>query len=501
MKIITVLTFAVFLGTFAIWIRPLVSPDTRVLALMLVGFSPAFWTYRDFISSEFPYLMFSFLALLAIQRATPGLGPHEWRFAWALLIAALLYACYATRTIGIALPIALACKELAERKRVTRFLILTSAILAVLISLQTALLTSPSGYISVVRISVGSVLSNLWSYAKSITFAWQNGFSQIAQGLLGLSLTACAAFAFIRRNRNRAPIEAWYLLAYMAILITWGTQIGIRGLLPILPIYLTYVLLGISDVAARLRSTPARIFMAAVGFCIVAAYIGSLRQPIRSVTAADVNDASAQELFTFLRTQTTPSDLLVFSKPRTISLFTSRIVTSLGPDETPADSARFLRSVGAQFLIQSPWNPPAYRHLIETEGAAMTEVFRNRDFQVLRLNNKNGTENLATQGMHIVPRPESSQSTPDSEALNRNSGVDEAHPGQNTSTLNAGQSKKNVIHPSVRLLSSTPPSHSESIPSRPPNSSSRSEHPARACPASAGSDNTRRAAPPAPSRR
>jgi len=397
MKMATVFTFAIFLGAFAIWLRPLCSPRIRTLAVLLVGFSPALWTYRDFISSEFPYLMFSFLALLAIRRAASSPAPDGCGLGWALLVAALLYACYATRTIGIALPIALTCKELAQRKRFSRFMILTCAILAALIGLQAALLTSPSGYISVVRISIGSALSNLWSYSKSITFAWHNGFSKTAQGLLGLALTSCAAFAFLRRNRKGTSIEAWYLLVYMAILIASGIQIGIRGLLPILPIYLTYVVLGISDLQMRMRPISARIFVAAAAFCIVATYVGSLRQPIRSATAADVNDPSAQELFSFLRTQTAPSDLLVFSKPRTVSLFTSRMATALGPDEAPEDSARFLQSAGAQFLIQSTWNPPAYRHLIEKEGATMTEVFHNRDFQVLRFRDKSTTEKLASR--------------------------------------------------------------------------------------------------------
>jgi len=397
MKIATVLTFAIFLGAFAIWIRPLVSPHMRVLAIPLVGLSPAFWTYRDFISSEFPYLMFSFLALLAIRQATVNRAADHWHFGQALLVAALLYACYATRTIGIALPIALACKELTERRRFSRFLILTLAMLAALIGLQAALLTSPTGYIGASHISAVSALSNLWSYTKSITFAWQNGFSKVAQGLLGLVLTACGAIAFVRRNRSQASIEAWYLLAYLAILIAWGTQIGIRGLLPILPIYLIYILMGISDWAERMRPTTARIFVTAATFCIVVTYVGSLSQPIRSATAADVNDPSAQELFSFLRAQTAPSDLLVFSKPRTISLFTNRMASSLGPDATPEDSARFLQSAGAQFLIQSTWNPPAYHHLIEKHGPSMTEVFHNPDFQVLRLRDKTTTEKLASR--------------------------------------------------------------------------------------------------------
>ncbi len=49
MKMVTVFTFAIFLAAFAKWVRPMVSPRLRVVAVLLVGLSPAFWNYRDLI--------------------------------------------------------------------------------------------------------------------------------------------------------------------------------------------------------------------------------------------------------------------------------------------------------------------------------------------------------------------------------------------------------------------------------------------------------------------
>ena len=132
---------------------------------------------------------------------------------------------------------------------------------------------------------------------------------------------------------------------------------------------------------------------------MAATYYGSLRDPMRHASTADVQDPSAQELFLFLRTQTEPSDLLVFSKPRTISLFTGRMATSLGPEETPADSAQFLQSASAKFLIQAAWNPPAYSKFVAREDNAIREIFRNRDFQVFRV----GCERK-TKAMTILDR-------------------------------------------------------------------------------------------------
>lgn len=147
-----------------------------------------------------------------------------------------------------------------------------------------------------------------------------------------------------------------------------------------------------------LSRKASRALLVVTVLCIAATYVGSLHHPIHNVSVANVQDASAQELFSFLRTKTAPSDLLVFSKPRTLSLFTGREVTSLGPDEAPQDSRLFMERAGVKFLIQAAWNPPAYQELINQQSAAMREVFRNHDFQVFRLQFNQGlVENLASR--------------------------------------------------------------------------------------------------------
>lgn len=385
MKAVTVATFAIFLTIFALWVQPLVSARQRIAAVALVGLSPAFWTYRDLISSEFPYLMISFLALLAIRQANSDRKQDGWRPGWAVVIALLMYAAYATRTIGIALPIAFAIAELQVRRRLSRFALLTISILGGCVLLQAALLTSPTGYVSVAHITLGSVARNAWFYTKSLTYAWQNGFSKLVQVVLAFFLTGFAGLAFARRIRRGASVDDCYLLAYLAILFAWGAQIGIRGLLPILPVYLTYTLLGMSDVCARLGNRTKLSLLAVTVACILVTYAGSLRQRSWQDSMANVQDASAQELFSFIRAQTTPTDLLVFSKPRSISLFTGRPTTSLGSDESASGSADFLKRTGARFLIQTAWNPPAYGRLLASAPETLTEVFRNRDFQVFRI--------------------------------------------------------------------------------------------------------------------
>ena len=389
MKIVTVITFAIFLAAFAKWVRPMVSPRLRVVAVLLVGLSPAFWNYRDLISSEFPYLMFSFLALLAIRRGSDA-GRGWQQAGWALLAALLLYASYGARTIGIALPGALLGAELMRQRKPGRFVVLVLGVFAGFAMVQSVLLTSPRGYMAVAHFSTTSVLENVASYAKSLSHVWESGFSQAAQGGLTVLFSGFAAFAFWKRFR-KGSLEAFYVVIYLTILIAWGAQIGVRGLLPVLPIYLTYVVLGITEVVERWKKLKARALVAAVAVCMAITYFGGLRQRPWQAALANVNDTSAQELFTFLRSQTQPSDLLLFSKPRSIALFSGRLTASLGADELTNESARFLREKDVRFVIQTPWNPASYSRLLSEDEAQFTEVFRNRDFQVFGVRYDAGT--------------------------------------------------------------------------------------------------------------
>jgi hypothetical protein len=248
---------------------------------------------------------------------------------------------------------------------------------------QSVLLTSPRGYMAVARFSTTSVLENVASYAKSLSHAWESGFSQAAQGGLTVVLSGFAAFAFWKRFR-KGSLEAFYVVIYLTILIAWGAQIGVRGLLPVFPIYLTYVVLGIAQVVEKGQQPRAtRALVASLAVCVAVTYFGGLRQRPWQASLANVNDTSAQELFRFLRSQTQPSDLLLFSKPRSLALFSGRAVGSLGAEEPASESARFVRENGVRFVIQSSWTPAAYDQLLASGQFEL--VFGNGDFRVYRV--------------------------------------------------------------------------------------------------------------------
>jgi hypothetical protein len=383
-KAVTVICFVIFLAIFESLVRPMLSPAMSACALLILGFNSVFWDQRDYILSEFPYLMFSFGALLAIQNTYQKLTPEKLDIGAAMLLSVLLYCSYGTRTIGIALLAALVLADLAKFRRPSRFMVVVAAGTAILILAQTLFITSPKGYVSAFHFSLRTTLVNAVYYAKTLSYVWQNGFSKKLQIIFALLFTALAGFSFARHFWKERATREIYLLGYVGILFVWNAEIGLRGLLPILPLYIAY---GVEEFGRIIEplSIPTRrtATMVLLLFCGLT-YIGQIRKESSQQAEPNVHDASAQELFSFLRASTQPSEVLIFPKPRCLALFTNRAVASFAPDEAPEDSADFMRSIHATILVNTNWSPPAWRSFLEGNKGSLIEIFHNAEYEVFR---------------------------------------------------------------------------------------------------------------------
>ena len=384
-KAVTVLCFVVFLAIFSALTEKDVSISISVAAMLLLACNPVPWELHDYLVSEFPYLMFSFASLLVARQVYAELRAEEFRIGSAFLLSLLLYASYGTRTIGIALLPALVVADLLKFRRPSRFLIVVLALSSALILGQTVLLTTTKGYLMALRLSGQTVARNMLFYSKTLSYVWANGFSKMAQIVFALLFTALAATEFVRRLWADRSVREFYLLGYLAILFLWTAEIGLRGLLPILPLYFAYGLAEfrriLAAVAPRARGIAAVLLLLFVG----ATYAGELRKISQEPTKANVNDPAPQQLFAFLRTHTEPSEVLLFINPRALALYTNRSVGSLAPAESPEDSFRFVKSVNATVLVEPVSSPPAWDDLLASKKIKAVEVFCNSQYRVFRI--------------------------------------------------------------------------------------------------------------------
>lgn len=384
-KIITVLCFVGSLLILAKLVEPQLPGSMTIVLLFFVAANQVFWEAREYIYSEFPYLLFSLASLLVIDRGYGTLKREQTRLLKALLLAILLYATYGTRTIGVALLPAFIAADLAKFRRPSRFMLLSVSLALALIATQAIALTAPTGYVQAFEFSIRVALRNFFFYSKTLSYAWQNGFSKPVQIVFALFFTALAASGFLRRLWTRRSAMEFYLLCYLPILLFWPAEIGLRGLLPILPLYFAY---GLAEFSHAIRTFSPQARAAAFAGLLVfvsATYAGNLFQRASLPHQPDVTDPAAQELFAFLRNHTAPSAVLIFPKPRTLALFTGRRVGSFDPGERPADSLDFMRSAHATILVDPVWSPPAWHDFLSSGVASTTELFHNSDYRVFEV--------------------------------------------------------------------------------------------------------------------
>jgi hypothetical protein len=383
-KIVTGICFVVFLAIFASLIRPMLSPALSACALLILGFNSVLWDQRNYILSEFPYLMFSFGALLVIQNTYKSLTPEKLNVGAAMLLSVLLYCSYGTRTIGIVLLSALVLADLAKFKRPSRFMIVVVVGTAILILAQTLFVSSPAGYISAFHFSLRTTLVNASYYAKTLSYVWQNGFSKKLQIMFALFFTALAAFSFARHFWRERAAREFYLLGYVGILFVWNAEIGLRGLLPILPLYFAYGVEEFGRIVEPFSIPTRRTAMIVLLLFCGASFFAEISKESRQQPEPNVHDATAQELFSFLQTNTRPSEVLIFAKPKSLALFTNRPVASFAPDELAEDSANFMRSIRATILVKADWSPPAWQNFLDGNKGSLIEIFHNSEYQVFR---------------------------------------------------------------------------------------------------------------------
>ncbi len=396
-KIVTVFCFVGFLSVYAELIESEIGRVAAAILILLVSFNPVFWGQREFILSEFPYLLFLFGALLAIERVYAGLERDEIKIGRFVLVSALLYCAYGTRTIGVALIFGLIAADLVKFRRPSRFLLCVLALTGFLIGVQALLLTSPKGYASAFHFSLQTIAVNTIYYGKTLSYVWDNGVSKAFQIVFALAFTVAATVGYLKSLWRERGAKEFYLLAYVAVLLAWNSEIGLRGLLPILPLYFFYGLRECSRFleAARL---PVRVIAAGAFVGIVAvSYAGKIRHEAALPAEPNVADADAASMFEYVRGHSSPEDVLVFSKPRSLALFTDRRVAALSPGQTPTQQAAFLNSIRATILVDAAWSEIKTGDSLAADGAK--EVFHNGRYSVYRLKIPVGSAGKSTQSL------------------------------------------------------------------------------------------------------
>ncbi|MEN4013158.1 MAG: glycosyltransferase family 39 protein [Bellilinea sp.] len=399
-KILGVVCALGALALFERWLRRHFNPVMRALIVALAGFSPLFWSYKEQILSDMPFVFFTMLAVLLIERLKEE-GGGRWG-GWLAGLA--MGAAVAARSVGVVLWIAFILEQILQRRWRRRwFGQAAGAALSVIIALN-LLLPSTGDYLGQTAGWNWAVIQyNLETIEVAANYLWAS--DPTLWGVFSFtSLVAMVLFAvgFFRRPRpapNTGLRESiglieWYFAGHLAIILIWPHPQGMRFFLPLMFFYLYYVFLGLKytfSTATGFKNMRARQLGLVAAIALALALTLSpaenfwknyAKLPLRAFDAG-VGLPASQEMFTYARDSIADGQVVAFFKPRALALLSGK--TAFAPHWQPAQPEQTLadlREYQADYLIV--WKVD-YAHLADfarQNSQWFTLVFENADFDI-----------------------------------------------------------------------------------------------------------------------
>src|SRR2546425_5100640 len=363
-----VLVIGLFVGALLVMValfRGDLPPPYMAALVLVTGLNPFFWEFKDQVLSDIPFLFFVLLSLYLFTRASAGDGSGRRATMLAVLAGAAAYVSYATRVLGIVLVPSFIGHDLIRTRRIGRQTVLAGGAFVALAGAQYLLWIRDSSYFDPFTGGVASIGHNIVPYLRSLSELWENGFPDALRKAAFLAASALAAVGYVRSLRRHVAVVHLFPWLYLGPVIAWPSFQDTRFLIPIIPFYFYFGLFGIRemDAAVERRWGRKHLALATLLAGVAVSYAGRYATLPFGPLAEGIAKPESVRLFEFVKDSTAPTDVLVFSRPRALALFTGRRVSGGYRPGDPCELWRYLSEIGAAYLVTGPepdvWNAEA----------------------------------------------------------------------------------------------------------------------------------------------
>ena len=328
LKLVSLAFYAIFLVSLFFLAR---SRLTETQALLLTGALaclPVMIAANDLILSDIPFLAFSTISLLLIERL-PGK-----KIAWGSLTGAAIFMAFFLRTNGILLLapllVALVNADWPDWAGALRKAVPALLTFALLVISQAVLFPGGQGsYFSHFNMfSPQRLLDNflfyLWLPASS--------FDQIPGGAVLYPLLLIFCIYSLARNLRRDAAFHSYSLLTLALFIVWPERQGLRFIYPVLPFFFISafdgMLLAVDKLKTGWQAGARKVVWGLWGLVLVAGLgLSAVSAYNNTIDGREINgpfDQYSYQMYTFIKEKTPAASVIIFVRPRALRLFTER---------------------------------------------------------------------------------------------------------------------------------------------------------------------------------
>lgn len=353
MKILGIGFFSLALWLFHLLARIRGPGWAASIAVFIIGVSPYFWDFKDSVFSEFPFLAFTYGAMLVARLAMGAQRKPLERAVGGIAAGFLCAAACTIRSPGIVLIPAILIADAWPRRRPSWFsayLIAAFLLLTVLVKLRFAVQSDYLGPL-LRTFSFRDFCSGIINYLLSFSVIWGDSHGFLSRLLFVIAwVFACLGFASL--FRNGIQVEELFFLFYLMLIVIfpWG---GRRYLMPILPFFVHYVLVGFNVIIRRLPRPAAGL----LAFASLTLFAGCVAMKYSTFDFHRVsngpNEVETKQLVEFLRTAVRDKGPVVFSKARLLAL-RARIPAAEGYENgSDEDIIKFYRDLHISLCVTS----------------------------------------------------------------------------------------------------------------------------------------------------
>jgi hypothetical protein len=301
---------------------------------------------------------------------------HKQPWAWGT--TGLIGLAVGTRAVGLALWLAWVLWYAVQRRKPDLWILCTTLLVG---GYAMAQFPKQQGTAYLSHFTLQSLQTNVRGYALEWIRLWQNSDSSPLSWFFVFVLGALAAFGFYRRWREGPRPRDLFFLPYVPVILMYRHNEYARYMLPLIPLFPYYIFLGISRLPWRtLRS----VGFGAAGIGLLATYGLVYAQLTFGPIADGVAQPEAVDLFHFIKSQTREKDIIVFDKPRALTLYTDRRAAFYRPGIYP-EVWDYIHQIGANYIVTKNNLDDDYNRFAKSLPSRFLRVHENKGFNVWKV--------------------------------------------------------------------------------------------------------------------
>ncbi len=348
--------------------------------VLLLGLNHFFLDETNVIGSDLPFLAFLYLTMLLVHEGDKRADRPGRRAAWYVAAGLCAYLAYGTRTVGIVIAPAMVLAELLRLRRITLASLGACAVFGALLLFQGMLVHSGGSYFDQLSTDVAALAGNAVGYARQAAAFWRNGYFRPGAAALFLAVTILSLVGYASTVRRGAHFREVFPLLYLGVVALWPSYQGMRMLYPVLPLWLFYAMAALELPCLAARPLLKRGLIVALAGGAIASYAAVLTTRRFGPLEEGVARPESVELFEQVRQRTAPDDVVVFVKPRVMSLLAGRTSSVYHQPAEDAALWDYFERIGAKhFVVLRRDDAMDGYEQPETLAYARDFVARNRD--------------------------------------------------------------------------------------------------------------------------